>query len=239
MQAKEKFKTYATVFDESTLRTLFKLSGQGYFDDLKSPISVGKESNIFSAVKDGEERIAVKIYRVNNCDFHKMHQYLQGDSRFRGLTTNRRTIISVWAKREFQNLLIARAAGIHAPTPYAVSQNVLVMSFIGLQGKAAPKLKDAEPQALKEFSQTLFNDMKTLHDHNLVHGDLSEYNILNDQETPILIDFSHSVRLTYPGARDFLLRDIANVVRYFKSKGLPITIEEVTSFITHGIPIRA
>ena len=67
-QAQEKFKTYENVFDQATLRTLFKLSSQGYFDELKSPISVGKESNVFTAIK-GEDYLIVKIYRINACDF--------------------------------------------------------------------------------------------------------------------------------------------------------------------------
>ena len=50
MVDREKFKTYKSVFDEKTLRVLFKLESEGYFEELKSPISVGKEANVFSAI---------------------------------------------------------------------------------------------------------------------------------------------------------------------------------------------
>ncbi len=60
--SKEKWKVWGNVFDEFTFRTLFKLASQGHFETLQSPISVGKESNIFSA-KKGDEKIIIKIYR--------------------------------------------------------------------------------------------------------------------------------------------------------------------------------
>ncbi len=235
----ERFKTLENVFDETTLRTIFKLSSQGYFDDLKSPISIGKESNVFTAVKNKEEVIAVKIYRVNNCDFNKMYNYIKSDERFKGLTAQRRKVIYTWALREYHNLLLARKAGVSVPTPYAVHQNVLVLEFIGIHGMPAPKLKDAPPQDLKKFSQLLLLQLKKLTMFNLVHGDLSEYNILNFHEKPVLIDFSHATRLTNPGSEYLLERDIDNVVRYFTKRGLKLTKEKVYTTINHGrIPLR-
>ena len=72
-QAKEKFKVYKNVFDNFTLRNLFKLSGQNYFDELKSPISIGKEANIFSATTKDNSVVIIKIYRLENCNFNKMY----------------------------------------------------------------------------------------------------------------------------------------------------------------------
>src|SRR3989338_7397200 len=100
MLGKERFRTQENVFDEATLRVLFKLSGQGYFDELQSPISIGKESNIFSA-KKGDDYVIVKIYRVNACDFKRMYNYIAGDPRFHGIQKQRRKIIGTWAKREY------------------------------------------------------------------------------------------------------------------------------------------
>ncbi|MBU0461079.1 MAG: serine protein kinase RIO, partial [Nanoarchaeota archaeon] len=61
---REKFKTYGNVFDQFTIRNLFELSSKGYFEEMKSPISIGKEANIFSAEKQDGTKIIVKIYRL-------------------------------------------------------------------------------------------------------------------------------------------------------------------------------
>lgn len=234
MASREKFRTYEDVFDQATLRTLFKLSSQGYFDELKSPISVGKESNVFSAIKNNEETIAVKIYRVNTCDFHKMYNYIRGDKRFEGLTAHRRKVIAAWAQREYQNLLIAREAHVRAPVPYAVHQNVLVMELIGDNGTPASKLKDKPPQDLKDFSQSLIQEVQKLYNKNLVHGDLSEYNILNHHEKPVLIDLSYGTRSSSPIAAELLARDIENIAKYFTKKGFPLTQEKIMTTLNNG-----
>ena len=74
---KEKFKTMHNVFDEFTNRTLFKLISEGYIEGLESPISIGKEANIFSAKRKDSSRVIVKIYRLENCDFNKMDDYIK------------------------------------------------------------------------------------------------------------------------------------------------------------------
>ncbi|MFT4304627.1 MAG: serine protein kinase RIO, partial [Candidatus Woesearchaeota archaeon] len=74
---REKFKTYGNVFDEFTLRNLFKLNSQGYFEDFLTPIALGKESNVFSAIRKDGKKVIVKIYRLENCDFNKMYDYIK------------------------------------------------------------------------------------------------------------------------------------------------------------------
>ncbi len=232
MQSKEKFKTAESVFDESTLLVLHQLRDRHYFDSILSPISMGKESNIFSVVKGKEISIAAKIYRVNNCDFKRMYLYIKGDLRFMGLQNQRRKVVWAWAQREYRNLHLAREAGVKVPTPYAVKQNVLLLEFIGKKGVAAPKLKDSPPEDPQTFSEKLISFIKILYKHNLVHGDLSEYNILNFDEKPVIIDFSHGVRLNYPGAEMLLERDIRNVCRYFKSQGVQLSEASIKERIT-------
>ncbi len=225
MLGKEKFKTLENVFDESTLRILFKLSSQGYFDELQSPISVGKESNVFSALK-GKERVVVKIYRVNSCDFNRMYTYIRADPRFKGIQKQRRKVISLWARREYANSLIARRAGAKVPAVHAVKENVLVEEFIGKE-KAAPKLKDKEPSNVKDFFEQLFTSLKKMYKEKLIHGDLSEYNILNNEEKAVIIDLSHGTSLQQPNAEYLLERDLHTIVNYFNKKGLTLTTEEL------------
>ena len=121
-QTKDKFKTFKHVFDDFTERNLFKLSSKGYFDELESPIRMGKEANIFIA-KKGDKKVIIKIYRLSTCDFFKMFEYIRPDPRFK-VEKNRRKVIFAWAKREYSNLLRSRSKGIRVPTPYGYLYNI-------------------------------------------------------------------------------------------------------------------
>ena len=223
---REKFKTYKNVFDDKTLRVLFKLESEGYFHNLVSPISKGKESNVFTAVREDGAYVVVKIYRINSADFKRMYNYICADSRFEGLSNQRRKVIYAWAQREYRNLLVAREYGVDVPTAYAVQENVLVMELIGDE-KAAPLLKNKEPKNIKKFYLKVLNNVKSLYKAGFVHGDLSEFNILNYKDKPIIIDFSHGVKLNYPSAYELLERDAKNIKRYFSKYKINIDIENI------------
>src|SRR3989344_817100 len=139
---KEEFKTLNDVFDLFTEKHLFKLISQGYFEGLESPISIGKEANIFSARTKEGVRIIVKIYRLSTCDFNKMYDFIRTDPRFSSLKHSRREVIFAWAQREYRNLLKVREAGIAVPTPITVFHNILVMDCVGGE-HIAQRLKDA------------------------------------------------------------------------------------------------
>ena len=227
MSSKEKFKTYKDVFDDKTLQTIFKLESEGYFEELKSPVSIGKEGNVFTAIrKDGNYAI-IKIYRINTADFKKMYKYIGPDPRFKGLTNQKRKVIFAWAQREYRNLLIASQAGASVPTPYAVKNNVLVMELIGNKNKPAPRLKDMSPKNLKKFSNELIKNIKIFYKKGFIHGDLSEYNILNYMDKPYIIDLSHGVKINYPNSGELLERDLKNVEKYFSKKGLKLDIKSI------------
>ena len=78
---KDKFKVKHGVFDNFTNLMLLKLISKGYMDGLESTLYVGKEANIFTALKDGK-RIIAKIYRLETCDFNKMYDYIKYDPRY-------------------------------------------------------------------------------------------------------------------------------------------------------------
>lgn len=217
---REDFKTMHNVFDEFTNRTLYKLITRGHFEGLESPISIGKESNIFSAVKKDGTKVIVKVYRLETCDFNRMYDYIRDDSRFINLKKGKRKIIFSWVQREYRNLLKAREANVSVPTPFTFSNNVLVLEFIGDGGEIAPKLKDAAPKNPGEFFDKIIMNMKKLHKAGLVHADLSAFNILNHDERPVFIDFSQGTTLESPRAIEYLERDIRNVCNFFKKIGL-------------------
>ncbi|MFH1408443.1 MAG: serine protein kinase RIO [Nanoarchaeota archaeon] len=221
----EKFKTMKTVFDAFTNRTIFHLISQGHFERLRSPLSIGKESNVFTAVKD-EGLVVVKIFRLETSDFNRMYSYIQGDPRFEGLKRNRRKIIFAWTQREYRNLLKAREAGVTVPLPITWRNNVLVEEYIGDEINA-PKLKDQEPKKPLVFLKDLIKEMKRLADAQMVHTDLSSFNILNYNEKPVLIDFSQATTWKHPQFCSYWERDAKNVASYFTKIGIPTSTESL------------
>ncbi|HLC96483.1 MAG TPA: serine protein kinase RIO [Candidatus Nanoarchaeia archaeon] len=223
---KEKFKTMHNVFDEFTNRTIFKLISEGHFDGLESAISLGKEANIFSAMK-GDTRVMVKIYRLEQCDFNRMYDYIKEDPRYISLHGKKRKIIFAWVQREYRNLLKAREAGVNVPLPITFKNNVLVLEFIGSGDDIAPPLRFLKPQKPEDFFEGILNNMKKMHKAGLVHADLSPFNILNFNETPVFIDFSQCLPIQTSRAEEFLKRDIHNIVTFFTKLGMEIKEENI------------
>lgn len=224
---REIHKTMKTVFDNFTNRNLFKLASQGFFEELVSPISIGKEANIFSAITKDNKYVILKIYRLETCDFNKMYDYIKYDPRYSHLKKQRRKVIFAWAQREFRNLMKARDAGIRVPTPITFNNNILVLEMIGKDSQAAPKLKDDTPKNIKRFYKTTVDYMKRLHELGMVHGDLSAYNILNLNDQPVFIDFSAGTMKNSPNYNEYLERDIKNIANFFKKQGLKTSTEDL------------
>jgi RIO kinase 1 len=228
-QQKERPKTYKGVFDKHTERALFKLASEGHFDHLAEPLCIGKESNVFTAIKktrDTEKKFVVKIYRVENCDFSKMYSYIRTDPRFLDLKKKKRLIIFAWARREFRNLLKAREAGCTVPTPRAIKDHIIVMEHIGDE-KAAPMLKDQHPKDPEAFADAILKNMAKLHKADMVHGDLSSFNILNYNEKPVFIDFSQSTLTTNINAEELFERDTRNIQQYLNKLGIVVEIKKI------------
>lgn len=244
---REKFKVYKDVFDASTSKVIFDLMAKHVIEGLEAPIKIGKESNVFSALKKGKKRtvrVAVKIYRVMACDFRRMNKYLTIDQRFI-VRRSRKATVSVWAKREFTNLNKAYKSGVTCPKPIAVKENVLVMEFVGSKyGKMpapAPLLKDALPRNVKQFFLLLAEQAAILFQKaKLVHGDLSEFNIMNYKEKPVIIDLSHALPVSFATVhyKEFLQRDINNLVRFFTKHGLNINKEVLHNYVVGEITKR-
>ena len=224
----ERFKTLKGVFDEFTNRNIFKLQSQGVFDELFSPLKVGKESNVFLA-KKGATIVIVKIYRIQNADYKRMFDYIRKDSRYHFLRQKRREIIFAWAQREYKNLLKAEKCNVNSPKPLGWKMNIIVEEMIG---SPAPPLKDAPPSDPKEFSHLIIEQMRTLYQGGLIHGDLSSFNILNHDEQPYLIDFSQTTLVGTPNSEELLKRDIKNIIHYFSKLGVHEDENEVFEKIT-------
>ncbi|MDI9614387.1 serine protein kinase RIO [Methanothermobacter sp.] len=216
------------VFDELTLKTLYKLANSGYLAVLNGAVSTGKEANVFKGITDKDEFVAVKIYRVATSDFKKMQYYIQGDPRFRVRTTNRRQLVQAWVNKEFRNLKRALEAGVRVPEPVVARDNILIMEFIGNDGEPAPTMREVPPDDPERVLELIVEYMHRLYtDARLVHGDLSFFNILNHSGEPVIIDVSQAMVLDHPLAMELLERDIKNVVRDFKRLGVSVSEDDI------------
>ncbi len=229
VKSQERFKTAKGVFDNFTERNLFELHSRGIFDELVTPLKVGKESNVFLA-KHGSETRIVKIYRVQNCDFNRMFEYIRQDPRYEYLKKHKREIIFAWTQREYKNLLKAHRAGVNVPKPYSWKFNILVEEMIGDEHVALP-LKDTKPQNPAAFLELILHEMKKLYRAGLIHGDLSSFNILNKNESPVLIDFSQATVVKTPNSHELLRRDIKNILQFFRKLGVKREEEEILNLI--------
>lgn len=216
------------VFDELTLKTLYKLANSGYLAVLNGAVSTGKEANVFKGITDNDEFVAVKIYRVATSDFKKMQYYIQGDPRFRVRTTNRRQLVQAWVNKEFRNLKRALEAGVRVPEPVVARDNILIMEFIGDDGEPAPTMREVPPDDPERVLELIVEYMHRLYTGaRLVHGDLSFFNILNHSGEPVIIDVSQAMVLDHPLAMELLERDIKNVARDFKRLGVSVSEEDI------------
>jgi RIO kinase 1 len=224
---KEEFKTENDVFDRFTIRNLFVLSTKDYFvDETLTPLSIGKEANLFTAESRDGGRVVVKIYRLETADFQKMYSYISPDPRYMHLKKNQRDVIFAWCQREYRNLMAAREAEVPAPLPIGFLKNILVMEQIG-EDSVAQKVKDDIPKNPAKFFKEIIAQIKRLYNFGFVHGDLSKFNILNKSQKPILIDFSQMVPMNAPNAYEYLKRDLENVYVFFEKLGVKADVEKI------------
>lgn len=221
-------KTHDEVFDKKTLLTIEKLISNRIIDIIDFPISTGKEGNVFRGVTPEKKLVAVKIYRISTSTFKHITQYILGDPRFKSFHKTRQDIIYVWTKKEFYNLERLNKIGVKAPKPIICHNNVLVMQYLGEKNKSAPMIKDVKLENPKEIFKTLIESIKKMYQEaDLVHGDISEYNILYYKAKPYFIDLGQGVLKKHPNAQEFLKRDINNLVRYFKKYSIKANVEKI------------
>jgi len=220
----DNFKVSENVFDEVTLLALYKLVHKKWLTAIGGSISTGKEANVFLGER-GEVNVAIKIYRVQSANFTTMSSYITGDRRFSHVKKSKKELIFAWTKKEFSNLVRAREAGIPVPEPFVWDRNILIMSFLGEGETPYPQIRSVDIENPQRIYECIIDMIKTLYAKaELVHGDLSEFNILYHDQ-PYLIDMGQSVTRDHPRALQFLMRDIRNVNRFFKKRGCAITSE--------------
>lgn len=220
---KEEHATAEFGVDEFTRLLLYKMVNNQLLERVNGVISIGKEAVILHADSDKTyepplpKECAIKVFKTTLSEYKQRDKYIRDDYRFKdrvGKQTTRK-IICLWAEKEMHNLRRLERFGIPCPTVVALKKHVLVMSFIGTDHNPAPKLKYAilnEADCIMAYEQVIENMKKLYHEANLIHADLSEYNILWYEDTCYFIDVSQAVEPSHENAFHFLMRDCDNVI---------------------------
>uniref|UniRef100_A0A7S4EKC8 Serine/threonine-protein kinase RIO1 n=1 Tax=Pseudo-nitzschia australis TaxID=44445 RepID=A0A7S4EKC8_9STRA len=210
----------------------FKLA-KGKKNDNDEPIL-----NMNTDIGDVKE-FAIKIYKTSILVFKDRDKYVSGEHRWRKgyCKSNPRKMVKVWAEKELRNYRRIHTAGILCPTPIFLKAHILLMEFLGTNGWPSPRLKDAslsEKHMREAYVQTILIMRHMYQRCKLVHGDLSEYNLLWHKSQVYVIDVSQSVETDHPSALDFLRKDASNVNDYFSKVGNlnVMTTRQLFEFVT-------
>lgn len=225
-------KLESSVFDVPTMLALSKLIKKKLIQSVDYPIATGKEADVFRATCPDGTYLAIKIFRIETSQFWKMQEYMSGDPRFHGIAKSKFETVLAWAKKEFANLSLCHAAGVHVPKPAMFIRNILAMEFLGVNGIPYSTLAKTGSESPQADLDSILLDMQKMHSANFVHADMSEFNVLQTDSGSYLIDLGQGVLLSHPSAQKFLERDIANILRYFKKYGIEKDEQEALASIT-------
>lgn len=201
---------------------------EGLIDTVIRQLMSGKEATVY-VVRCGEEIRCAKVYKdAQQRSFRQATSYQEGrkvkNSRQarameKGSRYGRQMQEEMWQNAEVDALYRLAAAGVRVPKPYICFEGVLLMELVtDAEGNVAPRLNDvtlSEEQALKYHAQLLHQVVLML-GAGIIHGDLSEYNILVDAHGPVIIDLPQAIdAASNTEARQMLERDVANLATYF------------------------
>lgn len=234
---KEDRATVEQALDPRTRLILFKMLSSGVFKQMHGCISTGKEANVYHAVTADGTDLAIKVYKTSILVFKDRDRYVSGDWRWRNgySKKNPRKMVQTWAEKEMRNLIRLKECGLKVPSVVQLRSHVLVMSFIGEDGQAALRLKDATLSNSKYrqlFGELLVDVRRMYIECRLVHADFSEYNILYHDGHAHIIDVSQSVDLDHPRCLDFLREDLLHLGQFFSKNGVAVpTVREMFDFV--------
>jgi RIO kinase 2 len=191
------------------------------------PLGVGKEADVFDALDPKGKRVAVKFHRLGRISFRQTR-------RKRGYMLDRAGWLfqsRLAAEKEFQAMKRVYDHDVAVPEPIFQNRHTITMGVI--DGAMLIHWKEVEePKAI--LSEIMINVRKAFLKAGIVHGDLSEYNIILKQDMHVLIiDWPQAVNRQHPNARDLLKRDVKNILSFFSRKyRLNVNLEDVYNFVT-------
>jgi RIO kinase 1 len=211
-----------------TPKRLEPLIEDGLIDNVVRQLMSGKEATVF-VVNCGNETRCAKVYKeadkrsfrqaVDYTENRKTKNSRQARAMAKGTKFGREAQERAWQSAEVDALYRLAAAGVRVPKPYNFYEGVLLMELVAdADGNAAPRLNDLEftPEVARDFHQRLIIEVVRMLCAGIVHGDLSEYNILVGADGPVIIDLPQAVDAAGNNhAAGMLERDVANLRNYF------------------------
>jgi RIO kinase 2 len=211
-------------YDCLAINTLVKAGVIASFGQI---LGVGKEADVYDALTPDGKRVAVKFHRLGRISFRQTR-------RTRGYIREHASWLfqsHVSAEKEFQALQLVYKVGVAVPEPISQNRHVIAMGMI--DGAELGKYRDIgkAETVLKEIFR---NVRKAYLKAGVIHGDLSEYNIILKPDGHLLIiDWPQYVKTDHANAEELLERDIKNVLTYFIRKfSVKATIEEICDYVT-------
>ncbi|AQS37946.1 serine/threonine protein kinase involved in cell cycle control [Shewanella psychrophila] len=204
------------------------LVDEGLVDEVLRPLMSGKEADVY-VVRCGDDVRCAKIYKeAEKRSFKQAVQYREGrksrNSRRarameKGSKFGRNEQENSWQNAEVDALFRLAYAGVRVPQPYGCFDGVLLMELItDDQGYVAPRLNDitlTSEQAIEQH-KSVIKDVQRMLCVGLIHGDLSEFNVLLDSHGPVIIDLPQAVdAAANNNAKRMLERDVNNMTRYY------------------------
>ena len=211
-----------------TPKRIQPLVEDGLVDKVLRQLMSGKEATVY-VVQCGDEIRCAKVYKeANQRGFHQAVHYTEGrkvkNSRQarameKGSRYGRKEQESAWQHAEVDALHKLAAAGVRVPHPYGFYDGVLLMELLAdANGEPAPRLNDLQltTAQAQEFHALLIKQVVLMLCAGIVHGDLSEFNILVDSTGPVIIDLPQAVdAAANNNASRMLQRDVENLANYF------------------------
>ena len=200
------------------------LIDDGVIDEVMRPLKSGKEAAVY-VVRAGNEVRCAKVYKdMAQRSFQQRVQYQEGrkvrgsrEARAIGKASKygRKQQETAWKNTEVDALYQLRDAGVRVPEPFGYFHGVLVMELVvDADGHSAPRLGEVElsPEQARGFHRLLVRQVVKMLCIGMIHGDLSEYNVLVAPDGPVIIDFPQVVSAAgNNAARSMLLRDVNNL----------------------------
>ena len=219
--------------NERPMKTPTRLAAlveEGLVDEVIGQLMSGKEATVY-VVRCGEDIRCAKVYKeANQRSFRKNASYQEGrkvqNSRQarameKGSRYGRKMQEEVWQSAEVDALYRLSAAGVSVPQPHSCFEGVLLMDLVvDAEGRAAPRLNDVElsEELALEFHATLVNQVVRMLCAGIIHGDLSEYNILVGAGGPVIIDVPQAIDAAGNSkAAEMFARDVLNLRTYFST----------------------
>ncbi|NLN08196.1 serine/threonine-protein kinase RIO2 [Methanoculleus sp. DTU007] len=211
------YEGYALVFNGYDTLALHTLTRRGTIQALGTLIGVGKESEVYEAMGLGV--VVLKFHRVGQRSFQAVRLkrgYMPEGGHCPWIFASSNS-----AKMEYDALKILHPA-VSVPLPIDQNRHVVAMSFV--PGINLSRAELAEPEVILD---RILDNIHKAYRLGIIHGDLSEFNIMVDEGQCWLIDWPQWVEVTHPNAGEILNRDIANILQYFKRKyGLDYAFDE-------------